>query len=1064
MRRLLCALLFLFLVSPCFSWAPGFKYAKLILINNTQNPYNLSDYQYVVKINWKSPMQDDFDDLRFYYINNTTEEKIPYYIDFKQDGSYAYVWLRIPYTPAYGYSKIVMYYGNSTVSSESNASAVFYFYEDFTGPDLSDKWTVLDPSHYTLENGYIKLQGGVSLDVLRANYTFSDGIIEFKVKGEDDPDVGIFYRGDSVSSSYQLIIDPLWSAENWYFAKDYSSKTYGTYSLYEGDWYVARIIAYGTNHSVGVACSTYSDDCSEYINLQDSSYLSGRFGITQDPAEGVGYIDWIRVRAYLPQKPSYSIYDTYITALYPPSPAQTQDSSINFKFRIRAFSSSINCSIYINSALENSITLTQEPFIDREVTLPGDLPLGDSDWNIVCNNSIEHHNVSGLIRRNSSIIRCSYVIGSGNYILDQSLTGDYPVTLDGTSRYCLGIINISDVSIDGQGYSLHTLLIWNSADITIYNSSASAIYLKNNKNVDFTNISISLPTINIDWPPPPWCVTKIPIMFYADSQDFCSYTFNNVEVVSPSGYTGDVLFYNSTATLKNKELAELILCNADGSYIQNVTLVSLYTQQTDNTTFRDINIKLEGSEISGNNNYISYLRVPSQIPKKEDCFWPFASYYILRLIGNNNTVENFTVNGLYYIQQVFYVNGNNNTLREGAIYANTYDIYDTQKNTIIGDYNKIYDIEVKRFLCEGLTIMGDYNYLANLELENCIDLSIFGDYNTLTGSHLTSYDCGSGLVEYHKKSGVYIDGHYNNIISNTVSVSKYPIIIGSTTSTYNYIYNNYLCPENIFCYSSSGPNYWNATEEIYGKRIYVNTFSLLGGNYYCGFSDNCDDKNGDGFCDSPKIFYDPLNPGIECSGNRDYRPLAKRSTTLRQAGVGGSAGGGLPPPPTKCGNGICDPDEDPKTCPIDCLAWFTVSPQTINAYLGKGECKVFTVNLTWQYQKPPESTLIKNPNPAYAIEPKSDQIFIFTMISPGIYRAEVPVKVCIPEHQLIKVELPYYLGTDTIQFKAFSQREYLRELKVNTYEIRKYDITWIVVLLFVAIAVLIVWSNLKESS
>jgi len=188
-----------------------------------------------------------------------------------------------------------------------------------------------------------------------------------------------------------------------------------------------------------------------------------------------------------------------------------------------------------------------------------------------------------------------------------------------------------------------------------------------------------------------------------------------------------------------------------------------------------------------------------------------------------------------------------------------------------------------------------------------------------------------------------------------------------------------------------------------------------------------------------------------------YRVSVTSATPLFQGGVSLP-----PPPPTECGDGICGPDEDPKTCPLDCLVWFNVSSQTINAYLSKGECKIYTINLTWQSGKEPESTLIRNVNPKFAVEPKNNQIFVFTKVAPNTYRATVPIKVCIPEHQLIKVELPYYLGTDTIQFKIFSeQREYLRELKVNTYEIRKYDLTWIVVLLFVAIAVLVIWSRRK---
>ena len=188
-----------------------------------------------------------------------------------------------------------------------------------------------------------------------------------------------------------------------------------------------------------------------------------------------------------------------------------------------------------------------------------------------------------------------------------------------------------------------------------------------------------------------------------------------------------------------------------------------------------------------------------------------------------------------------------------------------------------------------------------------------------------------------------------------------------------------------------------------------------------------------------------------------YRVSSALAAPLFQGGVSLP-----PPPPPKCGNGICDLDEDPKTCPIDCLAWFTVTPQTINAYLSKGECKIYTVNLTWQYSKKPESTLIKNPNPKFAIEPKSDQVFVFTKVAPNIYKATVPIKVCIPEHQLLKVELPYYLGTDTIQFKVFSEREYLKEVKVNTYEIRKYDLTWIIIPLLIVVAVMAILSKRRE--
>ena len=321
-----------------------------------------------------------------------------------------------------------------------------------------------------------------------------------------------------------------------------------------------------------------------------------------------------------------------------------------------------------------------------------------------------------------------------------------------------------------------------------------------------------------------------------------------------------------------------------------------------------------------------------------------------------------------------------------------------------------------------------YNSFINFSAKNS-NISLFFSYS----SFLASYS--------------NISTHYSTISFNVTNTTIYAyssdVLEHSLTNSILYrlwklkIRTN---ARNVFIYDKNG-------------TLVANTSDIRNGYAYFNGKDYIYLKQYKEYAFSPSEFYYYAPYTITADSQEETTSLSEDTeVTLYVTYPGGYPGGLFPPP--KCGNGICEPDEDPKTCPIDCLAWFTVSPQTINAYLRAGECKIYTINLTWQYSKKPESTLIRNINPKFAIEPKNNQVFVFTRIAPNIYRAEVPVKVCIPEHQLLEVEFPYYLGTDTIQFKAFSEREYLREVKVNTYEIRKFDLTWIIILLIIAIVVL----------
>ena len=123
----------------------------------------LKDYQVLIKLNSTnfdfSKAKKDGSDIRF--VNDEGNE-LPYWIEeWDYTNKTGLIWVKVPYIPANGETKIKMYYGNPYAESMSNGEAVFEFFDDFEGTDLdTGKWTI--ESHtsnwgYSVENGYLKL-------------------------------------------------------------------------------------------------------------------------------------------------------------------------------------------------------------------------------------------------------------------------------------------------------------------------------------------------------------------------------------------------------------------------------------------------------------------------------------------------------------------------------------------------------------------------------------------------------------------------------------------------------------------------------------------------------------------------------------------------------------------------------------------------------------------------------------------------------------------------------------------------------------------------------------------
>ena len=94
-------------------WDNSWEYKRQISLTENSGS-TLTDYSTLIYVPYDDDMQSDFDDLRF--TNSAEDTELGYWIENKSDGSYAYVWIKVPSLTASSVTDIYMYYGNSEVS------------------------------------------------------------------------------------------------------------------------------------------------------------------------------------------------------------------------------------------------------------------------------------------------------------------------------------------------------------------------------------------------------------------------------------------------------------------------------------------------------------------------------------------------------------------------------------------------------------------------------------------------------------------------------------------------------------------------------------------------------------------------------------------------------------------------------------------------------------------------------------------------------------------------------------------------------------------------------------
>ena len=122
-------------------WNDDWSYRKQIIIINSDGT-QLRGYQVLVNVTYDESMQTDFEDIRFTYRQGLSENEIPCYIQEKQDGKYALIWVKLQEIKArtlYDESNTSysMYYGNARASGISNPENTIEFYTDYS----ENAWT-----------------------------------------------------------------------------------------------------------------------------------------------------------------------------------------------------------------------------------------------------------------------------------------------------------------------------------------------------------------------------------------------------------------------------------------------------------------------------------------------------------------------------------------------------------------------------------------------------------------------------------------------------------------------------------------------------------------------------------------------------------------------------------------------------------------------------------------------------------------------------------------------------------------------------------------------------------
>ncbi|MCK5431184.1 MAG: DUF2341 domain-containing protein [Gammaproteobacteria bacterium] len=253
-----------------------FGYYDILTLNAAS--VALTDFQVKKTINWVPHMQSDFADMLFTTFGGTV---IPYWIESKTDSVTADIWLKIPAISAVYNTRVLMYYGNPSVSSASNADDTFIQYHGVATATYHDS-NVLDSAttNFVWESYAKNIDASKLIRHGVGNQASFTGQDCFSIYRDGNGAIGYLVIRDEGSAT--LVSESMTISTNVYY--DWKITWDGT---------TARGYVDGNEINTGVT-SGFPDE------------LMGLFMSESEVDEGNGQQDWSRIRKYAATEPTWA--------------------------------------------------------------------------------------------------------------------------------------------------------------------------------------------------------------------------------------------------------------------------------------------------------------------------------------------------------------------------------------------------------------------------------------------------------------------------------------------------------------------------------------------------------------------------------------------------------------------------------------------------------------------------------------------------------------------------------------------------------------------------------------
>ena len=319
---LACLLLLAALPAPASAGLAGFQYQREIVVRENSGE-TLRDYQVLVALagsDFPKEAEADGDDIRF---TDADGASLSYWIEeFDAGSGRAKMWVAVPLIPANGEAKVTMWYGNPGAESASDGEAVFEFFDDFEGAYLDKtKWHV-NYGVPSVSHGVLSLNGECILSEKTEAFGYNYIFESFSKVSDTGSEPRSFLRSTNdhtATDGNDRFEFGSWTDKNKMQLANSNNGAVGA---------VTKTEKFPTSFEVlGIARSnTKTESFQNYVpELMNRENVPDRALYLQLYSWGgeTHYVDWARVRKYVPPEPTVtvSIPAPVATATAPPPTA-----------------------------------------------------------------------------------------------------------------------------------------------------------------------------------------------------------------------------------------------------------------------------------------------------------------------------------------------------------------------------------------------------------------------------------------------------------------------------------------------------------------------------------------------------------------------------------------------------------------------------------------------------------------------------------------------------------------------------------------------------------------------